>query len=93
MYNFDGRDLSQQNKPPSEMQQTCGDQSQDKYERFESWLRENGAQFNLVSIVLRTYTLRNTVQGQFLYFETSRIYPAVVKLTIESDFELLFIME
>lgn len=59
MYKFDGRDLSQQNKPPSEMQQTCGDQSQDKYERFESWLRENGAQFNLVSIVLRTYTLRN----------------------------------
>ena len=93
MYNFDGRDLSQQNKPLSEPQQTCGDQSQDKYERFESWLRENGAQFNLVSIVLRTYTLRNTVQGQFLYFETSRIHRTVVKLTIESDFELLFIME
>ena len=45
MYKLDGNDAIQQKRTRTEPQRT----SVDKYERFESWLRENGAQFDLVS--------------------------------------------
>jgi len=43
MYKLDGNDVSQQKR--SRMQPSV-----DKYERFESWLRENGAQFDLLEL-------------------------------------------
>ena len=60
MYNHPNNDCNnssrlnqQQQQPPQQMQQrhqhNVNRPPLDKYERFEFWLRENGAQFDLVS--------------------------------------------
>ena len=54
MYNPDGSSLHQQQQQQQlqlqvQPQQNNAGRSLDKYERFEAWLRENGAQFDLVS--------------------------------------------
>jgi len=47
MYKLDGGDVSQQKRSRN---QPYADRPLDKYERFESWLRENGAQFDLLEL-------------------------------------------
>mmetsp|Transcript_1596 Transcript_1596/g.3830 ORF Transcript_1596/g.3830 Transcript_1596/m.3830 type:complete len:624 (+) Transcript_1596:227-2098(+) len=46
----DGSDVSQEKRSQTPTQQPKAGGSADKYERFESWLRDNGAQFDLLEL-------------------------------------------
>jgi len=57
----DASDVSQEKRSRSQPRQQNADRSADKYERFECWLRENGAQFDLLE--LREYDQSPSISG------------------------------